>query len=171
MARTAIVAPADGPDDSQSHRGQGRKRANGEGTISPRKDGSYEIKAYVLTTAGRLECKSAYARSYEDARKKLTELLSRSDHGVPVASESWTVAEYLTYWLLHVVREERQPKTYQGYEGVVRLHLIPGLGKKRLDKLTARDVRVFITAVREECPCCKPGPDAARAEPRCCAPQ
>ena len=28
-----------------------------------------------------------------------------------------------------VVREDRRPKTYQGYEGVVRLHLIPGLGK------------------------------------------
>jgi len=125
MARTAIVAPADEPNDSPSHRGQGRKRANGEGTISPRKDGRYEIKAYVLTTAGKLERKSAYARSYEDARKKLTELLSQSDHGIPVASQSWTVAEYLIYWLIHIVREERQPKTYQGYEGVVRLHLIP----------------------------------------------
>jgi hypothetical protein len=62
-----------GPDDSRSHRGQGRKRANGKGTISPRKDGRYEIKAYVLATAGRLERKSACVRSHEDARKKLTE--------------------------------------------------------------------------------------------------
>jgi hypothetical protein len=29
---------------------------------------------------------------------------------------------------------ERRPKTYQGYEGVVRRHLIPELGKKRLGK-------------------------------------
>ncbi len=52
---------------------------------------------------------------------------------------------------------------------MVRLHLIPGLGKKRLAKLTAQDVRTFITRVRQECQCCKHGWDASRAEPRCCA--
>jgi len=88
-----------------------------------------------------------------------------------VASVNWTVAEYLTYWLREVVREDRRPKTYQGYEGVARLHLIPGLGKKRLGKLTAQDVRMFITRVRQECQCCKRGWDAVRPEPRCCARQ
>lgn len=57
-----------------------------------------------------------------------------------MASVNWTVAEYLTYWLRQVVREDRRPKTYQGYEGVVRLHLIPG--RKRLGKLTAQDIRI-----------------------------
>jgi integrase len=71
--------------------------------------------------------------------------------------------------LRHVVQEERRPKTYQGYEGGVRLHLIPALGKKRLGKLTAREIRVFITTVREQCQCCKHGWDASRDKPRCCA--
>jgi integrase len=110
-----------------------------------------------------------YARSHEDARKKLTELLRKADEGIPVAAESWTVERYLTYWLDHVVRVERRPKTYQAYEGVVRRHLIPGLGKKQLDKLSARDVRMFITRLRETCPCCRNGWDAVRDEPRCCA--
>ena len=86
-----------------------------------------------------------------------------------MTSVNWTVAEYLTYWLRQVVREDRRPKTYQGYEGVVRLHLIPGLGKKRLSKLTAQDVRTFITRTRQECQCCKHGWDAQRGQPRCCA--
>ena len=88
---------------------------------------------------------------------------------MPVASVNWTVAEYLTYWLGQVVREDRRPKTYQGYEGVVRLHLIPGLGSKRLGKLTAQDVRTFITRTKQECQCCKHGWDAQRDTPRCCA--
>jgi hypothetical protein len=66
MTRTAVAAPAEEPDGRNSRRRQGQKRANGEGTISPRKDGRYEVKAYVLTTAGRLERKSAYARSYDE---------------------------------------------------------------------------------------------------------
>jgi hypothetical protein len=110
-----------------------------------------------------------YARSHDDARRLLTALLAKADLGIPVASESWTVAEYLNYWLRHVVREDRRPKTYQGYEGVVRLHLIPAIGKKQLSKLNAQDVRVFMTRVREECQCCKHGLDADRSEAICCA--
>jgi hypothetical protein len=47
---------------------------------------------------------------------------------------------------------------------VVRLHLIPGLGKKRLGKLNAQDVRVFMTHVRQECQCCKHGWMRRRSE-------
>jgi len=167
MTKTALATPEEPRRRSQQR--SRRKRTNGEGSIWPRKDGRYGYAAYVLTTAGTFKRVQGYARSSEDARKKLTELISQSDQGVPVANENWTVAEYLTYWLRHVVREERRPKTYQGYEGVVRLHLIPGLGKKRLNKLTAREVRVFMTCVREQCQCCKHGWDASRDEPCCCA--
>jgi integrase len=102
-------------------------------------------------------------------RRQLTKLLEQADQGIPVAAESWTIEKYLAYWLEHVVRPERKPRTYQGYEGVVRLYLIPELGNKRLAKLTARDVRVFITRIRAQCLCCKHGLDAARDEPQCCA--
>jgi integrase len=86
-----------------------------------------------------------------------------------VAAENRTVERFLTYWLDHVVQVERRPKTYQGYEGVVRRYLIPELGKKRLDKLNTRDVRLFITRVRETCQCCRNSWDASREIPRCCA--
>jgi len=46
---------------------------------------------------------------------------------------------------------------------VVRLYLVPELGSKRLAKLTAQDVRVFITRIRAQCLCCtRPGDE-------CCA--
>lgn len=169
MTTTATAAPADEPGRRRQRQRRGHKRVNGEGTIYQRKDGRWEGAAYVLTTGGTMKRVRVYARSYDDARKSLTKLVEQSDQGIPVASKSWTAAEYLTYWLRHVVYEERKPKTYQGYEGVVRLHLIPGLGKKRLSKLTAQDVRAFITRTRNECQCCKHGWDAARSEPRCCA--
>src|ERR1022692_1713440 len=55
------------------------------------------------------------------------------------------------------------------HEGVVRLYLVPELGSKRLAKLAAQDVRVFITRIGAQCLCCKHGIDAARGEPQCCA--
>lgn len=168
MTITAIAAPADEPGRPSRQR-RAHKRVNGEGTIYQRKDGRFEGAAFVLTTAGTQKRVRAYGRTYDEARKKLTKLIEQSDQGIPVASVNWTIAEYLNYWLRHIVKEERRPKTYQGYEGVVRLHLIPGLGKKRLSKLTAQDVRAFITRARNQCQCCKHGWDAQRDQPRCCA--
>src|SRR6201981_1596893 len=119
--------------DGQSRAARrGRKRANGEGTVYQRKDGRWEGAAFVLTTAGTYRRARVYAQTCDDARKKLMKLIQQSDQGVPVASVNWTVTEYLMYWLGQVVREDRRPKTYQGYEGVVRLHLIPAPGRKRL---------------------------------------
>jgi integrase len=168
MPETTAATSPDEPEKRKQQRSR-RKRGNGEGSIWPRKDGRYGYAAYVPTTAGTLKRVQGYARSHEEARKKLTQMLRQADEGIPVSSENWTMEQYLTYWLDHVVRVERRPKTYQGYEGVVRWHLIPELGKKRLGKLTARDVRLFITRLRESCPCCRNGWDKARAVPRCCA--
>lgn len=170
MTTTAIANPEEPePEGRKPRGGRGRKRANGEGTIYQRKDGRYEGAAYVPTTAGTVKRVRVYGRTHDEVRRKMTKLLEQADQGIPVAAESWTVERYLTYWLDHVVRVERRPKTYQGYEGVVRRHLIPELGKKRLDKLSARDVRLFITRLRESCPCCRNGWDKARSVPRCCA--
>ena len=144
MPTIAAAAPADEPNDRKPRQRRAHKRVNGEGTIYQRKDGRWEGAAYVLTTGGTFKRVHVYGRSYDDARKSLTKLIEQSDQGIPTASQSWSVAEYLTYWLEHIVKAERRPKTYQGYESVVRLHLIPGLGKKRLSKLSGQDVRIFI---------------------------
>ncbi|GAA2614404.1 tyrosine-type recombinase/integrase [Actinomadura fulvescens] len=171
MAVVALAFPEEpeDPKDAKPRRSRSRKRANGEGTIYQRKDGRYEGAAFVPTTAGTLKRVRVYGRTHAEVRTKLTKVLEQADQGIPVAAESWTIAQYLTYWLEHVVRPERKPKTVQGYESVIRLYLIPELGTKRLGKLAARDVRAFVSRVRAQCLCCKHGVDAARDVPRCCA--
>jgi Phage integrase, N-terminal SAM-like domain len=133
MTSTATAAP-DEPQDRNNpalkgRKSRSRKRANGEGTIYQRKDGRYEGAAFVPTTAGTTKRVRVYGRTREDVRRQLTKLLEQADQGIPVAAESWTLAKYLAYWLEHVVKPERKPRTYQGYEGVVRLYLIPELGQ------------------------------------------
>jgi hypothetical protein len=68
--------------------------------------------------------------------------------GVPVPHEWWTVAAYLGYWLEEVVRPTLQPRTYQGYEAVVRRHLVPVIGQRPLARLSTRDVRRVLARVR-----------------------
>ncbi|MFE3737482.1 replication initiator [Streptomyces sp. NPDC059134] len=51
----------------------------------------------------------------------------------------------------------------------VNQHLIPGLGNKKLAKLTAKDVRTWLNQLRTTCQCCARAIDAHRDQPRCCA--
>ncbi len=50
----------------------------------------------------------------------------------------------MTHWLEKVVRPNRAPKTHQGYELIVRRHIVPVLGRKRLRTLSVPDVRNLV---------------------------
>jgi len=52
-----------------------------------------------------------------------------------------TVAEYLEYWLHQSVKPRLRPLTFAGYSVNVRKHLVPTLGKVRLDRLTPQQVQ------------------------------
>ncbi|BBB00171.1 putative phage integrase [Actinacidiphila reveromycinica] len=52
---------------------------------------------------------------------------------------------------------------------VARLYLIPGLGREKPARLTAKDVRTWLNRLRTTCQCCTRGLDTARNQPLCCA--
>ena len=147
-----------------------RRKVNGEGTIFQRSsDGLWIGAAYVHTASGRIERKRVSSKSFEETRAKLVRLQSNNEQGVPVPDKSVTVADYMAHWLAGV-GQERRPTTHQGYETVVRLHIVPILGRKRLDRLTGADVRHFMATVRAKCLCCANGKNAWRnpgGEPCC----
>jgi integrase len=146
------------------------RRRNGEGTIYQRKsDGMWVGAAYVLTTSGVERRKVVYAETWEEARDALNQLIARSRSGIGVPDRSIRLGDYLDYWLKTYVAD-RRATTARGYESVVRLHLRPGLGPKRLERLTAQDVRAFIARLRQRCLCCANGLDRhRRKERRCCS--
>jgi integrase len=127
--------------------------------------------AYVLQADGTYKRRPVYGKTEAEANSKLVQMQARSDQGVPAEATGWTVERFLTYWLDHVIKPGRKPRTAQGYEVVVRVHLVPGLGRKRLNKLSATDVRLFVRRLQHTCLCCLHGTDARRAaeEQRCCA--
>jgi hypothetical protein len=107
---------------------KGRRRHNGEGTISgPRKDGRYVGAFYAPTSAGTYKRVYAYGKTWDQAHDRLVEEQSKVVRGIPVAAESWKLGPYLDYWLENIVKLARRPATYALYEGVVRLYLKPGL--------------------------------------------
>lgn len=123
------------------------KRANGDGSIWQRADGRWCAAHYVPKPGGGRIRKYVYGQSREDVRRKLTEIIRNVDQGVPVPVGGQSVAEYLAEWLRYIrllVRES----TYAAYESNVRLHIVPGIGRRKLDKLSTRDVRLMLDDLR-----------------------
>ncbi|MFI0775498.1 tyrosine recombinase XerC [Streptomyces sp. NPDC021212] len=149
----------------------GKRNVNGEGTIVQRKDGRWHGAAYVLTPDGTYKRRFVYGKSWDDVHDKLTRLKADSQSGIPIVTSKLSLGEYLTYWLANVARIKVRPATYAAYDSLVRNYLAPGLGKKKLARLTARDIRTFLATTARTCQCCAQRKDKARPErkQRCCA--
>jgi integrase len=59
-------------------------------------------------------------------------------------SESPTVREYATQWLKTYVAVYTKPRTAEWYEGMLRGHILPALGRIQLGELSRRDVQAFV---------------------------
>ena len=120
---------------------------NGAGSIYQRASDSKWVGAtYVLTTDGTRHRKVVYGASWEEAHTKLLAIQDRDRRGLPAPHDAPTVAEYLEYWLEQIVHVARRPATYAKYESMVRVHIAPHLGEKRLDRLTVADCQRFANA-------------------------
>ncbi len=76
----------------------------------------------------------------KDAERELAKLLHEAAHGTLVDPGRCTVEEWLRTWL-DLKRPTLAAKTYERYEEIVRLHLIPTLGRIRLHKLHPHHVQ------------------------------
>lgn len=150
-------------------RQQRKKNANGTGGVYYRADGRWEAKTFVDTPDGRRKRISVYGGTEREVLDELSKLRDQQRRGIPIATTTMTVAEYMTYWLEQVAEPAIRRTTYATYEGDVRLHIVPGIGKRKLKTLQANDIRTWLTRLRTLCQCCAQGKDAARKEPRCCA--
>jgi integrase len=78
-----------------------------------------------------------------EAEKRLSELLSQIDKGNFVRPSKTTLAEYLETWLREYVWAELAPRTAEGYELIVRRHLIPALGRITLTGLRPEHIQRY----------------------------
>lgn len=88
--------------------------------------------------------KRRFPHTEEGRDAAVTYLKDTSPGAVPAATS--TVADYLAAWISGV-RATVSPKTWRGYEQIVRLWLIPNLGRTRLDRLSVAQVRSYLFAL------------------------
>ena len=123
-----------------------RRRANREGSIWQRQDGRWTGAVYVLTTSGTFRRAYVYGHSRDEVHARLVKMQDRSARGIPLPDHAWTVGEYLDYWLENIARLAIRPTTYAKYEVFIRLYLLPGLGRHRLDRLSVATVQSWLNS-------------------------
>ncbi|CAA9428133.1 MAG: Integrase, partial [uncultured Rubrobacteraceae bacterium] len=118
-----------------------KRRGNGEGSVYRRKDGLW-VGQYKVQTSKGIKTKYIYSKTRKEAASKLAAAIAERNSGVVYDSEGLTVGDYLVEWL-QSVRGTVRERTWKRSEEVVRLHLVPALGKTRLDKLNALQVQAL----------------------------
>lgn len=127
-----------------------RKQANGMGTIVKRKDGRYQAAVYVYTPTGERKRQYVYGHSWEEVNDERIRLLDNNRKGIPSATSSMKMGEYLDYWLDEVARHELRPSTFAAYETLTVHYVRPHLEHKRLNRLGVHDVRTFLNTVKKQ---------------------
>jgi hypothetical protein len=75
------------------------KRANGEGSIFRRKDGTWSAEASYRDDDGRHKRRTVYGRTQAEVRAKLDEIRERLEAGAPIKDAGMTLTAWLDDWM------------------------------------------------------------------------
>ena len=86
--------------------------------------------------AGKGHRPRRYCKTRKEARDALKGLLQQAEQGIQLAQAPTTLGAYLARWLEASARPSLKPKTYQGYESIVRVRIVPRIGALKLAQVT-----------------------------------
>jgi integrase len=113
------------------------RAASGESSIY--KDEAGRWHGYVsmgLKENGRRDRRHVSGARRTDVVAKVRALEAKRDAGTAeAAGRAPTVGDWLDHWLEHIAPRRVRARTLESYEALVRLHLRPGIGHHRLDRL------------------------------------
>ena len=122
------------------------KRANGEGSIYQRAGRKGWFAA--VTVDGRRKILHA------DTRREVDELLtaakSARESGGLVMGKSPSMEAFLAQWLAEVIRPNRSVWTWRGYRSAIDTHIVPAVGKVKVEKLTPQHVVKLMNRMRDD---------------------
>lgn len=127
------------------------RQGNGRSSIYKGADGHWHGRVTVgLTDEGRTDRRHVMSKTKAVVVAKVQALEKARDQGHLIrVSDRWTVGAWLDHWLENIARPFVRPSTYEGYRAAVHVHLIPGLGRHRLDALRPEHLeRLYVSMLR-----------------------
>lgn len=93
----------------------------------------------------------------KEAEKKLADLLHELDTGAYMRPDRTTLAEFLDRWVKDYARPNLAPRTVEGYETIIKQHLIPRLGKLPLMQLKPEHLQKYYSEMLKGGRCSEKG--------------
>lgn len=117
-----------------------KKRGQGEGGISRRKDGLWI--AQISIQGHRI---SKYFKTQREGLDWLQEMRNQMQAGLTMTGAQMSLSEYLDQWL-GTIRESVRQKTLLQYTQIVHGHIVPMLGKIKLKDLRPDQIQALYNA-------------------------
>ena len=146
-----------------------RKRANGEGNIRKRSNGTWEMRitAGVNPETGKMISKSIYGRTQKEVREKLkaleeqkteqtnlspalpqSALLESTGQKGPSDEKEMTLSEWMDICLKNFL-VDIDYGTFESYESIIRNHLKPAFGTVPLDQLHTAPIQIYYNKIHK----------------------
>jgi integrase len=118
-------------------RPEGTRAPNGASSIYLGKDGKWHGRVTMgVLDNGKPDRRHVERNTEAEVIKRVRELERERDTGTArKAGPVWTVEKWLTYWLENIAKPTVRYKAFEAYRSAVTVHLIPGLGAHRIDKV------------------------------------
>ncbi|BBC95013.1 site-specific integrase [Streptomyces rochei] len=113
------------------------RRANGESAVYFGADGRWHARVPMgYKDNGEPYRRHLTRKTRDDLVEEVKKLEKQRDAGsAQQPGKAWTVEKWLQHWVQNIAKPTVSENTYDGYEVAVRVHLVPGVGKHRLDRL------------------------------------
>jgi integrase len=111
------------------------RRGNGEGSIYQLPDGRWRGTVSLGYRNGKPHRKYVTRRTRTEAAAEIRSLIEAQRRGQVITTDGTTVAEWLAIYLEQVARPKVRPSTLARYASDVNGHIVPAIGRYRLDKL------------------------------------
>lgn len=98
---------------------------------------------------GKRITRKASAKTKTEAKDKLKEMIRDLDDGLPIAANSYTVADAVKAWLAFGL-QGRDQDTIDNYTCLATTHIIGSIGSKSLRQLSAEDVDKWLSATAKK---------------------
>src|SRR6266566_683659 len=123
------------------------KRGNGEGSIYRRSDGRWVGE---MTIEGRKR-RFVYGKTRKEVQEKLQAALKELQQGIVLQGTArQTLEQFLMDWIENSQKQYVRARTYERYEEIIRLHIVPVLGRHQLHNVTAQHLQAFYAKKSKE---------------------
>lgn len=111
------------------------RRAPGEGSVFQRKDGRWVMQIWTGSVY-----KQKYVKSQKEGFEKLRQAQRELEQGILPTQPDQMLEQYLEYWIEEVHKPTIKLSSYVKYRKLIRLYILPELGKIKLQKLTPQHI-------------------------------